>query len=230
MKTLLKSKYLPLAALALGAVGFVLRKGLYAAALDHKNLLLPGHPLEIGLWVVTLLAILLAVVAARKAEDSGASKAVGAVGCAVLAVGILASVLLGGFSLSGLSLARAVLGLLAAVAMAAAAALRLKGKPVFFLFYGAVCIFFAVHMVSCYQGWSSNPQIQDYLYSLLSCVGLMLFAYQKTACAVNFGNRRLMLGLGLITVFACITALSGTEDSLLYLAGGIWAATNLRGE
>lgn len=230
MKTLLKSKTIPLLVLVLGLVGFGLRKGLYLTAVDAKNLLQAGHPLEIALWSVTVLAAVAALISGRQQPDPGKSVPVlGFAGCAVLAAGILATVL-DGFGLSGLTLARSILGILAALSMAAAAVQMLRRKPVFFLLYGIVCIFLAVHMVSCYRLWSSNPQIQDYVFTLLACVGLMLFAYQKTACAVSCGSPGLMRIIGTMTVFCCFTALSGTGYSLLFLAGGIWVMLCLLGE
>lgn len=230
MQNLLKSKYLPLLVPVLGLVGFGLRKGLYLTAVDAKNLLQAGHPLEIALWAVTVLAAVLAVMAARQPSVPGkAFPAVGFAGSLLLAAGILATVF-GSFGLSGLALARSILGILAAFSMASAAVQQLKRKPVFFLLYGILCIFLAVYMVSCYQGWSSNPQIQDYVFTLLSCVGLMLFAYQKTACAASCGNAGLMRFLGMMTVFCCFTALSGTECPLLCLAGGFWVVICLLGE
>ena len=230
MQNLLKSKYLPLVAPVLGLVGFGLRKGLYVTAVDTKNLLQAGHPLEIALWAVVVLAAVVAVIAGRQQPATGKSvPAVSFAGSILLAAGILATVL-GSFGLYGLALARSILGILAALSLVAAAVQQLQKKPVFFLLYGVVCIFLAVHMVSCYQGWSSNPQIQDYVFTLLACVGLMLFAYQKTACAVSCGSMGLMRFIGTMTVFCCFTALSGTECLLLCLAGGIWVIAGLLGE
>ena len=44
------------AAAALGLAVAGLREGLYAAALDEKNLLTPFHPLELLLWAITAVA------------------------------------------------------------------------------------------------------------------------------------------------------------------------------
>ena len=230
MQNLLKSKYLPLVAPVLGLVGFGLRKGLYVTAVDTKNLLQAGHPLEIALWAVAVLAAVVAVIAGRQQPATGKSvPAVSFAGSILLAAGILATVL-GSFGLSGLALARSILGILAALSLVAAAVQQLQKKPVFFLLYGVVCIFLAVHMVSCYQGWSSNPQIQDYVFTLFSSVGLLLFSYQQTALDADTGSIRLQRLFGLVTVFCCLVALSGTKYPLLYLTGGIWALTNLQGE
>lgn len=223
------SKFTPLALAGLGVVGFFLRKGLYAVALDHKNLLLEGHPLQWLLFLVTAFAIAMAALYGMGTEPGNAphSGKVAAIGSIALAGGILMALLPEGFAVGGLSRMRNVLGILAALAMMAGAVQQLRGQKVFFLFPGIVCVFFAVHMVSCYQGWSSNPQILDYLYTLLASVGLMLFAYQQTACAADCGSGKLMRLFGSFSIFCGITALSGTEYPAMYLAGSFWVLTAL---
>ncbi len=232
MKTLMKSKNLPILALVLGAVGFVLRMGLYLTALDSKNLLLRWHPLEIALWLVTAAAFALMFLGTRKTCESEPRPSVAAaLGALAVALGIGVSVFLIGSDLGGtLGLVWKATGGLSVTAMILVAKARWQGKEPFFLLHGIVCIFFAIHMVGCYQGWSSNPQIQDYVFTLLSSVGLMLFAYQQTALDADTGNVRLQRLFGLLAAFCCLVALSGTEYPLLYLTGGIWTMTNLRGE
>ena len=58
---------LPLLMLLPGAAALALRRGLYAAAVDAKGLLIQNHPLEIALLVLTAAALLTAVLAAWKA-------------------------------------------------------------------------------------------------------------------------------------------------------------------
>lgn len=227
MKNLVNSKYLPLFMAGLGIVGFALRRGLYAVALDHKNLLIAGHPLQWLLLLVTLAAMALAFLSGAGAGRCGTPGRLAALGCLALAVGISLELLPQGFSGGGLSRLRCILGILASLAMVAAAVQNLLRKPTFFLLQGIVCVFFAVHMVSCYQGWSSNPQILDYLYTLLAAVGLMLFAYQQSACAADCGSGKLLRLFGSVSIFCGITALSGTEFPALYLTGSFWALTAL---
>jgi len=230
MKTLLKSRYLPLLSLVLGTVGFFLRKGLYAVALDGKNLLLRGHPLELVLWLVAAAALGVALLGAKQAAQAfPGSRILHSAGSVAAAIGIGLTVLLGKPA-GTLGIVWMALGVLSFASLDVAAKQQWDGKQPFFLLHAIVCVFFAVHMVSCYQGWSSNPQIQDYLFTLLSSVGLMLFAYQQAACAVSCGSTKLMRFIGLMTVFSCFVALSGTEYPLLYLTSGIWVLTSLLGE
>ena len=218
------NRYLPLGVAALGAAGFGLRKALYALALDGKNLLVP-HPLTWLLWLVTAAAAVLVLLGLRGRKPAAPGKWSAAFSL-IAAAGIGLTVLLSDPPGAGtLGLIWKILAVMSFAALGVTAKCRWEGKQPFFLLYAAVCIFFAVHMVSCYQGWSSNPQIQDYVFSLLAGVGLMLFAYQQTACAVGAGRDRLRQGLGLISGFCAIVALSGTGYPLLYAACGIWALT-----
>lgn len=231
MKNLLKSKYIPVLVLALGGAGCALRWLLYTTAADEKNLIPLGHPLEIALWLAAAAALVLAVLGAGKRDDPvqhAVPASVAAAGSLAAAIGIGATVLLNGPVSAGiLGLVWKILGLASFGALAVAAKSQWEGKQPFFLLYAAVCVFFAVHMVSCYRTWSSNPQLQDYVFTLFSCIGLMLTAYQHGACAADCGSRRILFLAGLAAVFSCFVCLSGTENSLLYLTGGIWALTNL---
>lgn len=233
MKNLLKPKNLPILTVALSGIAFVLRWLLLHLAVDKKGLIQAHHPLTLLLWLVTaaVVGLILAAALGRKgsgeyADNFGPSR-LGAGGALALAVGILISALGSGVAHSGLEMARDLLGIPAVMALAALAYLRWKGQKPVFLLHAAVCVFFAVHMVSRYQLWSSNPQIQDYVFSLFACVGLMLLAYQQAAFEAGMGRRRSLLAVGLMTVFACFVAVSGTEDSILYFTGGLWAATAL---
>jgi hypothetical protein len=230
MKNYLHYKNLPLITAVLGAAGFGLRKLLYAVAEDGKGLIPYAHPLTVGLWILTAAALGLALWGIRNADepDSGGSSRLAAAGCVAAAIGIGLTVLLHAPVSSGaLGLFWRVLGILSFASLVVAAMQRWQGKQPYFLLSAVVCVFFAVHMVSGYQNWSRNPQIMDYVFTLLAGISLMLFAYQQGACAADCGSRRLLLLFGTMAVFFCFVCLSGTDNPLLYLTGGLWAMTNL---
>lgn len=233
MKNLLKPTNLPALTAALGGIGLVLRRVLYALAVDEKNLLQSGHVLELLVWLVTIAAAVLVIAGVRKQagsghyEDNFGASLMGALGAAALAVGVFLTALADGLAISGLEQIRDILGIAAAAALMVIAAFRWKGRKPFFALHTVVCVFFAIHLVSCYRGWSSNPQIQDYVFTLFACIGLMLFAYQQASFDVDIGKRKFSLGVGLLTAFACFVSLSGTDNPVLYLTGGIWIVTNL---
>ena len=234
MKTLCNSKLLPVFTAILGGVGCGLRWTLYRQTVDSKNLIPVGHPYEWILWAVTALAAVLVIAKLwplHHAEDAKPFRPapVAAVGCVIGAVGILTAVLGDGIQMSGMALVRDLLGILAAAALVAVAVYRWLGREPLFLLHTAVCVFFAVHMVNCYELWSCNPQLMDYIFTLLANVGLLLFAFYHACLEAELPKPRLLGGAGLLTAYCCMVALSGTEFPLLYLCGGIWALTNLLG-
>lgn len=234
MKNLFHSKNIPCFTLILGIIAAALRWLLYELATDEKNLIPLGHPLEILLWIVsaaTLALILTAILPLRNAENSPnrfAPNLAAGLGALAAAVGIGLTVLLHSGDFSGtLGLIRRVLGIAAAASLLAVAFYRARGQAPFFGLHAIVCIFFAVHMVSCYRLWSGNPQLMDYIFSLFACIGMMLFAFYHGCLEAGMGKLRLLPVTGLLTAYCCIVALSGTDYSMLYLGGGIWSLTNL---
>lgn len=234
MKNLLKSKCLPAVILLLGVVGFLLRLGLYAVGTDQKGLLPGWHPLEIVLWAVTAGAIALVIAAGRNAKgsnhyrDNFGPSLPGALGNILMAAGILLTVLLNQPKmpklLGGLW---KLLGFVSAPCLVAAAFARVQGKRPFFLLHIAACLFLVFHIVNHYQAWSGNPQLLDYLFSLLGTMALMFFGFYTAAFAVGSGSRRMLLGMGLAAVYLCAVSLSSGEYPFLYLGGIVWVLTNL---
>ncbi len=229
MKNLKLHWLIPLSATAAA----VLRWGFLAVGLDEKGLLVRNHPLELTFWAVLAVWLALVLGYVRKQErssryeDSFGPSAPGALGHVLLAAAVLA-MMLGGEAPSGrIGLLRTVLGWAAVPALVWAGICRRKGKTPFFLTYAAVCLFFLLQLVSRYQSWSGNPQMMLYVPELLALVALEVFSYQLAAFAADKGSRRSCLALGLLAPVLCAGAMVGTENALLYLAGGIWAVTNL---
>ena len=232
MKKRTEQKLLPAAAAVLGLLGLALRKWLYIAGPDGRKLLPLWHPLEIALWAVTAAVILLVVLSVRKLEtfrDSARNypdSMLPALGCIVMALGLGTTVALW-WKNGGASPADLVLGAVSAAAMAFAAVCRIQRKRHSWAFHGLVCLFFALHLISRYRAWSGNPQIQDYVFTMLACVAMMLFAYQQAAFDAGCGHRRSQLRTGLLAGYFCLVALSATEDLVLYASGAVWSFTNL---
>lgn len=233
MNKYLKSKYLPVLVAALGAVGLVLRLELYVSAMDGKNLLIPGHPLELLLLGLTAAVMGIIVIAGwplygslRYSDNFPASPAA-AVGSVAAGVGIAVTVLLAQTQPGKLFMLWKVLGLLCGPCLVVAGYRRLQGKRPHFLLHGAVSVFWLLHLICHYQGWSVNPQLQDYLYPLLASVALLMFSYYQTAFAVGSGKRRTLLAVGLAGAYFGIVSLSGSDTPLLYGSCAVWALTNL---
>ena len=232
MKILWKMKYFSSLMVSLGAVGCGLRRLLYILTEDGKGLVRVGHPLEWGLWALFAAALILALLGARNMDTdkplTGLSRTAGAVGCVALAIGIGLTALLSSSTPQGfLGLAWKVLGVMCFASLDVAAKQRWDGKQPWFLLSAVVCVFFALHMVSSYRGWSGNPQMMDYVFTLFANIFLMLFAYQQGAVAADCGKPRLTIFFGAMAVFCCLVCLSGTGSPVLYFTGGVWALTNL---
>lgn len=225
----LSRKLYPLLGLALGLVGAGCRFLLYALGMDEKGLLVLGHPAAIALWVVTAAAVLAAVLAAmtfredNKAPDETCRSIPEALGTAVMALGVLSTLILPeNNGIATLLRLHRILSVLAFFCLLAAAMFRLMGKPVPFGCYAGAAVFFFVHVVTRYRAWSGNPQMADYLHALGAGLCLSLVSYYETALVVGLGGRRQRFALGILGIFCCVAAAARGEYPALHLCGAVW--------
>lgn len=234
MKRNAGSKLLPVLMLIFGLAAFGLRTILYTVAVDIKGLLVQNHPLELALSALTGLVLILAALSAWKQKEpdntagTPAQNMAAALGTAALGAGILATVLMEG-PVAGGYLVKAwwLLGLAAPVCLMLNAVLRLLGKQPLFLPLVAVCLFFLVHIVTRYQVWSANPQMQEYLYALLGAMTLMFFGFYEASQIAGCGNHRLRMGMGLAAIYLSLAELAQSTCPALYLGGTLWVLTEL---
>ena len=232
MKTKQNLQYLAVLASGMGLAAMVLRRMLYHSAVDAAGLLVRRHPLEIVLWILTLTLVVLVLLGLRGTRNvRGYSRnypapRISAAGSGVMALGLALTAVTGRASGTMGSL-DFLLGLAAAAAMGAVTVCRVRQAKPYFLYHGLVCLFFAFHLIGRYRAWCGDPQLQDYVFSLFACVALMLFCYHQAALDGGCGQRRQQLTTGLLAVFFCLTALSRTENPILYFSGAIWTLTNL---
>ncbi len=229
----LNTKKLPFLAAALGFMTLILRAGLYLLGTDEKGLLIPWHFLDILCWAVTAGMVLIAMpgirnlAGSRRYGDNFHPSATAALGSFAMAGGIAITVITGGDIRSRLDLIRNLLGLLSVPALLFVGLCRRQGKHPAFLFHTLVCLYLTLYSVSHYQTWCSQPQPQDYIFSMAGAVLLTLFAYYQTAFDAGLGKRQPQLLVGLLAGFFCIAALAGLEDVPLYLTGAVWSLTGL---
>lgn len=234
MKKFLKTTNLPWFVLAAGIIGIALRFWLLSTGIDKNNFLVSGHPADILLWLLTAataaLVIIgcLPVVEANKYAFNFPPSLIAAVGDSLLALGILVASILSLISSAGpLATASAVAGFLSTALLSLCAFLRWKGMRPTFLLRGLVCIFWVLRLVSLYQIWSPEPQLQNYIFQLFANVFMMLAFYQRTAFDADSGNRRAHAIYHLAATFLCCLSLVGSKDWFLYGAGALWAITDL---
>lgn len=234
MKKWIKPNNLPVLTVALSVIGLLLRRMLYAFAVDEKNLLPANHPLELLLWVVTAAAMGFVLVSVWKLDgsnryvDNFAPSAPAAVGHVLGAVGIFLTVFLKEPMMAG-ALGRLWkgLGFLSVPCLVLAGYARLDGKRPFFLLHMTACLFLVFHIVNHYQVWSGNPQLQDYVFVLFGTMALMFFSFYMTAFDVGSGRRRMQLCMGLAAVYLCVVGLPDSGYPFLYLGGIAWVLTDL---
>lgn len=232
MKWKKSSTQLLLATGLLGILALVLRWLLYAKGVDARGLLLRRHPLELGVWAVSACALAVILWATRKQQPSRETafgrNLPGAFGCAAAGAGILVTVLTAAPGMGNyLETAWRILGFVSPVCLLLAAFFQVLGKRPFFLLHVAVCLFFMLHIVTRYQLWSGNPQLQDYLFSLLGAMALLLFGFYTAAREADCGNAGMHLGMGLAAVYLCFAELARSACPGLYLGGLLWVLTEL---
>ena len=229
-----KGSFLPLIMALLGSVAMLLRRQLYLTAVDGKGLLVRHTPLGWMLLALTAAVLCAVWLVLRKDrgnasyEDNYSASIPAALGHLAAAAGMF-TLVSGGVSgmAGGLGLLWLHLGQAAPVCLVLAGILRLFGKKPFFLFHVIPCLFLMVHMVGSYQLWSSNPQLQDYLFALLAVISLILFAHYTAAFAADLGNRKMVLFSGMAAVYLCLAELGWTDAPGFYLGGMLWALTGI---
>jgi len=161
-------------------------------------------------------------------EDNFQPSLLRAAGSLALAAGIVVSALAHwNDGRTSSDLIRNGLGVLSAAGMIWVALCAAGGRKPFFLCHALVCLYLCAYLLGQYQIWSSNPQLQDYVFFLLACVCMGLFSYQQAAFDVGLGSRRKLLLYGLVGGFCAIAAVYGTYDLPLTACGAVWMLTNL---
>lgn len=231
------TNYLPMLSLLLGSLCQYLRRLLYLNASDAAGLLQTGTPLEWGLYGLTALSLLLFAAAAWKPVDMepffSPMPAIAVVGQLAGGLGIGWCVLRSPSQMSGvLGFVWKVFGIAAAAGLLWAAWCTMRGKKPAFPALLAPCLFWMVHMVDNYRGWSGQPQLQLYLFDLLAVMAMTLFSYYTAAECLALGKPRMQTFTALAAGFSCIAAaLPGTTQTtqVLYLLCALWALTSLYG-
>ena len=234
MKNRKTGLFLPLTIFLFGIIAMILRRLMYLTATDEKGLLLRFSPLEIGSLLMTAAVFCILLIALRKVpaaenyHNNYSQSFLFNLGHMAAATGIFLTVYPTAPVMAGyLGEAWKILGLAAPVCLILAGIIQTFGRKPFFLLHVIPCLFFMVHIINCYQLWSSNPQMQDYLFALLGIAALTLFSFYTAAAEAECGNRRLLIASGLAAVYLCLAELGWTSDSALYFGGAFWALTGM---
>ena len=227
-----QKKRLPLAALVMGLVCQIGRWTLYRTAVDATGLLKAGTPLEWGSYALSVLAIGLFAAAAGKLRepDAFASPTFAALGQLIGGLGLGWTAARYSGEMPGLlGIAWKILGIISAICLILSALQTFQKKTPHFLALLAPCLFWLVHLIDNYRGWSGQPQLQSYLFALLATMAMALFTYYTAGSAVGMGKPRLRVFAGLSAGYLCLAAmLPGPEkNQLLFFTSALWALFSL---
>lgn len=225
-------KLLPLAALVMGLACQIGRWTLYRTAVDATGLLTAGTPLEWGSYALSILAIGLFAAAVGKLRETEVSSSPILAGLGQLIGGLglgWTAVRYSGEMPGLLGILWKILGIAAAICLLWSALQTVQKKTPHFLALLAPCLFWLTHLIDNYRGWSGQPQLQSYLFALLSTMAMALFTYYTAADSVGLGKPRLRVFAGLSAGYLCLAAmLPGPEKTqILLMSSALWAVSDL---
>ncbi len=233
MKRPASYKLLPLLPVGTGGIALILRLALYTMK-NESGLLPHNHPLYIATLILAVATALIVGFFVFRLDGSSEYSVNfpdrRACGFGALFAGLW--LIRTAFTVWESSVIRlddiwTALAFGAVVCFITVSILSLKGKQPHFALFFFICLYFAIHMVCRYREWSGNPQVEDYIFSVFGCIFLSLFSYHRAAFTLGSGRRRMLLFSGMMAMFFCLPMIIHGNDREFFLAGFIWAGTNL---
>lgn len=234
MKKLFHPSYLPYIALGCGVLGLLLRVWLFATGIDEKGLILAGHPATWLVWLLSIITVAVLVLGSRRLLEAPKysfnfpASLPGGIGTFLAAAGILICTVVESLAKPDtFGIVVCLLGILSVPALCFVGYCRCKGSHPSLLFHVLVSIYLLLRLVWMYRQWSSDPQLQDYVFQLLALACLMLASYNRSAFDANMGVRRAYVIFNLTSVYFCFVSLPGCDSMVFYLSCGVWMLTDL---
>lgn len=225
---------LPFFILCSSILGFILRFWLLTAAVDHRGLIVSGHIADIFSWILTAIVLVALLIGTEPLKEASKYRfnfppfLQGGLGSCLAAFGILITSLVEFIQKHpSANLLTFLLGLLCAAILTFTGFCRLKGIHPSPLFHSIVCIYLTLFLFGRYRMWSSDPQLQDYVFELLAIICLMLASYHRAAFDANFGNRRWYSFFAFAAFYFCMVCLPGCSTPPFFGGCAIWMITNL---
>lgn len=218
MKHLSKLPVLTALCAALGLICLFVRQWLLQTGTDDKGLLTSGHPGALVSLLILAAALFVLCLALRQQQVYRfQNSALSIVSMVFFAIGYgSAAWKLITNRAQTLSVIAGILGILSAVCalfIAFALLRKMKLHPFVFCPFAIFLMFF---LICRYQQWSSEPELQRYLFQLLSVISLMASAYHRAALEADKKGARVYLLASRAAVFFCIAAIPGSVYGLLY--------------
>ena len=218
------------AALGLGLILMCLRGLLYRLHVDGTGLLEPGTPLEWGVYLLTAAALAIFALAARKQGETVCAPKIAALGqiLGALGLGITAACFSGEMG-GALGTLWRVLGIAAAACLLWAAVCTMQRRNAGFFPQLVPCLFWVVHLLDNYRGWSGHPQLQSYVFPMLASMAATLLSYYTAAQTVGLGKPRTKKFCALAGGCLCLAAVlpGSAKTEILYFTTGLWALSCL---
>ncbi len=218
MKHLSKLPVLTALCASLGLLCLCVRQWLLRSGVDEKGLLTAGHAgilLSMLLLAAALCVLFLALRQQQVYRFHNSALSIVSTVFFAIGYGSAAWKLIVNHAQT-LSIIAGMLGILSALcALYITFALYRKSKLHPFVFCPAA-LFLMVFLVCRYQQWSSEPELQRYLFQLLSVISLMISAYHRAALEADKKGARIYLLVSRAAVFFCIAAIPGSVYGILY--------------
>lgn len=218
MKHLSKLPVLTGLCAGLGLVCLCMRQWLLRTGTDEKGLLVSGHPgMAISLLLLAVCVCILCLALRQKQIYSFRKSPLSILSMIIFAIGygFAAWKLLSSHSQT-LSVIAAILGILSAVCSLLIAFGLLRKFRLHPLVYCPAVLFFMFLLTYRYQQWSGEPELQRYLFQMLSVVSLMISAYHRAALEADKKGARVYLLSSRASVFFSIAAIPGSVYGVLY--------------
>lgn len=115
-----------------------------------------------------------------------------------------------------------LLGYVAAGCMAVCGVYVILGSRPRSVFHGIVCVYAVADLLLCYRSWGASAHLEQYAFSMLSSILLMLYSFHRCAADAGVIRRRQLVLTGFGAVFCSLAALGDPTDKIFYLAVIFW--------
>ena len=222
----INSKQLRYTVFSTGLLGMALRWLLYATGIDQKGLLISNHWSAWSILILTALILGLVLIATRKPTVPSGHLLLQSIGSLAAAAGIFVRSVTRYLAAGNIAdRLPEILGIAAALGLLAAGICHLLKAKTPFLGHSAVCLFFAMQMISHYRSWSADPQLMDYCFHLIAFLFLMLTGYFLAAQDVRMGKPSALTFCAMSAAYFCCVALPESGDAMLLIPCALWAIT-----
>lgn len=227
MKRIFNPIVISVVSAVLGILCLLSRLWLMQTGVDGKHLLLTAHPGSIMSWILTAVmgVFLVAALISKPLHYSFRPNCLSGGGAAAASIGLaLTSVFAFNSIRMSLTVATGIIAILAALCCAAMAAFRFLGKRAWLPLYLPGIVTLMLQFLFCFRLWSSEPELQRYVFLLGSHTFVMLAAYYRAASECKMHAPRAYLLLSSAAVFFGFSAVADGGAGYLY---GLWALSIL---